>query len=41
MHHLYRRSEGGADHPKDVIALCSNCHRRVQHGRNGGEFNQN
>ena len=40
VHHLRRRSDGGVDHPKNVIALCPNCHRRVHHGRNGDEFNQ-
>ncbi|ADB63375.1 HNH endonuclease (plasmid) [Haloterrigena turkmenica DSM 5511] len=40
VHHLRRRSNGGADHPKNVIALCPNCHRRVHHGRNGDEFNE-
>lgn len=40
VHHLRRRSDGGADHPKNVIALCPNCHRRVHHGRNGDEFNE-
>lgn len=38
-HHVRRVSDGGPDHPKWVIALCPNCHRRVHHGRNGGEYN--
>ncbi len=40
VHHLHRRSDGGADHPENVIAICPNCHRRVHHGRDGDEFNQ-
>jgi len=39
VHHLHRRSDGGPDHPDNVIALCPNCHRRVHHGRDGDEFN--
>jgi len=41
VHHLHRRSDGGADHPDNVIALCPNCHRRVHYGQDGDEFNQN
>ncbi|MFC6719996.1 HNH endonuclease [Halovenus amylolytica] len=40
VHHLHRRSDGGADHPNNVIALCPNCHRRVHHGKNGEKFNE-
>ncbi|MFC4990555.1 HNH endonuclease [Saliphagus infecundisoli] len=40
VHHLYRRSDGGPDHPDNVVALCPNCHRRVHHGDNGDKFNQ-
>jgi len=40
VHHLRRRSDGGADHPDNVVALCPNCHRRVHYGQNGDEFNQ-
>lgn len=40
VHHLTRRSDGGADSPENVIALCPNCHRRVHHGKDGKEFNQ-
>ena len=27
-HHVIPRSEGGADHPANLIALCGACHRR-------------
>ncbi|WP_079990749.1 HNH endonuclease signature motif containing protein [Haloarcula sp. CBA1127] len=40
VHHLHRRSDGGPDHPDNVIALCPNCHRRVHHGKDGAEFNE-
>ncbi|WP_245242851.1 HNH endonuclease signature motif containing protein [Natronococcus sp. JC468] len=40
VHHLYRRSDGGPDHPDNVVALCPNCHRRVHHGKDGDDFNQ-
>jgi len=40
VHHLKRRSDGGADHPDNVVALCPNCHRRVHYGQDGEEFNQ-
>jgi 5-methylcytosine-specific restriction protein A len=40
VHHLHRRSDGGADHPDNVVALCPNCHRRVHHGQDGDEYNQ-
>ena len=38
-HHVSRVSDGGPDHPRWVIALCPNCHRRVHHGKNGEEYN--
>ena len=40
IHHLYRRSDGGPDHPDNVVALCPNCHRRAHHGEDGDEFNR-
>jgi 5-methylcytosine-specific restriction protein A len=40
VHHLHRRSDGGADDPENVIALCPNCHRRVHYGQDGDEFNR-
>lgn len=39
-HHVYELSEGGADTPDTVIALCPNCHYRVHHGQDGQEYNQ-
>ena len=40
VHHLYRLSDGGPDHPANVIALCPNCHRRIHHGRDGAAYNK-
>lgn len=39
VHHLFRRSDGGADDPDNVVALCPNCHRRAHYGREGEKFN--
>lgn len=39
-HHVRRVSDGGPDHPRWVIALCPNCHRRVHHGQDGDEYNE-
>jgi 5-methylcytosine-specific restriction protein A len=39
-HHLFRLSDGGPDHPSNVIALCPNCHRRVHYGRDGNQYNE-
>jgi 5-methylcytosine-specific restriction protein A len=39
-HHIRRRADGGPDHPRWVIALCPNCHRRVHHGEDGREYNE-
>jgi len=40
VHHLYRRADGGPDHPNNVVAICPNCHRRVHHGKDGDLFNE-
>lgn len=40
VHHLQRLSDGGADHPDWVIALCPTCHRRIHHGEDGESFNE-
>jgi len=29
IHHIVSRKRGGADHPDNLITLCSDCHRRV------------
>ena len=39
-HHIDELSDGGADTPSSVIALCPNCHYRVHHGMDGEQYNQ-
>ncbi|WP_139891601.1 HNH endonuclease [Bacillus sp. D386] len=39
VHHLYRLSDGGIDHPENVAAICPNCHRRVHYGNDKIEYN--
>jgi 5-methylcytosine-specific restriction endonuclease McrA len=39
IHHLKELASGGNDHPANVAAICPNCHARVTHGKDGGEFN--
>ena len=39
VHHVFRLSDGGPDHPAAVIALCPNCHRHVHYGTDGDQFN--
>jgi len=38
-HHTRRVSDGGADHPRWVGAICPNCHREIHHGVNGSDLN--
>jgi len=38
-HHIRRLSDGGPDHPRWVIALCPNCHRRAHYGEDRDVFN--
>lgn len=38
-HHIRRLTDGGPDHPRLVIALCPNCHRRVHSGADGEAYN--
>lgn len=38
-HHLYRLADGGPDHPENVIALCTNCHREAHYSKNIKQFN--
>jgi hypothetical protein len=39
-HHVHEVSEGGSDTVDSVIALCPNCHYKIHHGEDGGEYNQ-
>ena len=38
-HHIRRLSDGGPDHPRWVIAVCPNCHRRAHYSGDCVEFN--
>lgn len=40
VHHLLRLSDGGPDEPKNIIALCPNCHRRVHLSLDGDNYNK-
>jgi 5-methylcytosine-specific restriction endonuclease McrA len=40
VHHIRALSHSGADHPRNVAAICPNCHRRVEYGIDGAEFNK-
>src|SRR5215831_13959732 len=39
-HHLRRLSDGGPDHPRWVIAVCPNCHRRAHYAKDAPNFNR-
>jgi 5-methylcytosine-specific restriction protein A len=39
VHHLHRLSDGGIDHPRNVAAICPNCHRHIHAGADGAEYN--
>jgi 5-methylcytosine-specific restriction endonuclease McrA len=39
-HHVHELSDGGADTPETVIAVCPNCHYHAHHGQDKKEFNQ-
>lgn len=39
-HHLTRLSDGGLDHPRNVGAVCPNCHREIHHGQDGEQKNE-
>lgn len=38
-HHLHRLADGGPDHPKNVVALCPNCHRRAHFSLDSESYN--
>ena len=40
VHHMYRLSDGGPDHPEHVAAVCPNCHARIHRGIDGVEYNE-
>ncbi|MBM10590.1 MAG: HNH endonuclease [Chloroflexi bacterium] len=38
-HHIHRLSDGGPDHPRWVVGLCPNCHRRAHYSSDANEYN--
>lgn len=38
-HHVHRLADGGPDHPKNIVALCPNCHRRAHYSNDATHFN--
>jgi hypothetical protein len=38
-HHTLRLADDGPDHPRHVIGLCPNCHRRAHHADDAVSFN--
>jgi len=39
-HHIQRLSDAGPDHPKFVVSLCPNCHRRAHYAKDRAAFNR-
>ncbi|MBB6274225.1 hypothetical protein HDF26_004699 [Pedobacter cryoconitis] len=39
VHHIDELGNGGSDSPRNVIALCPNCHRRVTYSEDKEEYN--
>ncbi len=39
-HHVHRLADGGPDHPKNVVALCPNCHRRAHFSNDAKAYNE-
>jgi 5-methylcytosine-specific restriction protein A len=39
-HHLTQLADDGPDAPKDVVAACPICHRRIHHGADGPAINK-
>lgn len=37
-HHIHRLADEGPDHPKNVVAVCPNCHRRAHHSKDADDF---
>jgi 5-methylcytosine-specific restriction protein A len=39
-HHIRRLSDGGPDHPRWVVAICPNCHRRAHYSQDASGYNE-
>jgi len=40
VHHIIELSQGGADSPQNVAAICPNCHARVTYGEDKTNYNE-
>lgn len=40
IHHLLALGANGSDDPRNVAAVCPNCHTRISHGKDGAEWNK-
>jgi 5-methylcytosine-specific restriction protein A len=40
-HHILRLSDGGPDHPLNVIGICPNCHREAHYSKDKKRINNN
>lgn len=40
VHHIIELSQGGSDSPKNIAAVCPNCHARITHGQDALDFNE-
>lgn len=40
VHHIHRVSDGGPDHPENVVGVCPNCHRRAHYSKDKKAFNE-
>jgi 5-methylcytosine-specific restriction protein A len=38
-HHIHKVADGGPDHPRKVIGVCPNCHRRAHYSVDFKKFN--
>jgi len=39
-HHIHRLSDGGPDHPRWVVGVCPNCHKRAHYSSDAKEYNK-
>lgn len=40
VHHITRLADDGPDDPRQVIALCPNCHRKAHYSKDNDQFNE-
>jgi 5-methylcytosine-specific restriction protein A len=39
-HHIRRLTDGGPDHPRWVVGICPNCHRRAHYSHDSADYNE-